>query len=159
MIVREATIADIPQIQIVRNSVKENTLSDPSRITDKDCEEYITLRGKGWVSERNGIITGFAIVDLLHHDVWALFLHPDEEGRGTGLKLHHTMMNWYFSKTDHTIWLGTDAGTRAEKFYTRAGWVAIERKDYPAPNAAAVTRTEVKFEMTRLRWLSLQSEA
>lgn len=39
MIIREAKIEDIAQIQIVRNSVKENTLSDPNLVTDKDCEE------------------------------------------------------------------------------------------------------------------------
>ncbi len=48
---REARIEDIPQIQRVRNSVKENILSDPSLVSDADCEEYITKRGKGWVYE------------------------------------------------------------------------------------------------------------
>ena len=32
-IFREALIADIPQITIVRNSVKENMLSDPGLVT------------------------------------------------------------------------------------------------------------------------------
>ena len=45
MIFREAQLADIPQIQIVRNSVKENTLSDPALVTDKDCENYLVNRG------------------------------------------------------------------------------------------------------------------
>jgi hypothetical protein len=36
MIFREATIKDIPQIQIVRTSVKENELSDPALVSDKD---------------------------------------------------------------------------------------------------------------------------
>lgn len=44
MLIREATIDDIRQIQIVRNSVKENTLSDPGLVTDNDCEEYLTVR-------------------------------------------------------------------------------------------------------------------
>ncbi|MCX8524789.1 hypothetical protein OF897_12785 [Chryseobacterium formosus] len=47
MIIREAKIEDIPQIQIVRNSVKENTLSNPDLVTNKDCEEFMTERGKG----------------------------------------------------------------------------------------------------------------
>jgi hypothetical protein len=41
IIIREAQPEDIPQIQIVRNSVKENTLSDPGLVTDKDCEEFL----------------------------------------------------------------------------------------------------------------------
>ena len=51
MIFREATIDDIKQIQVVRNSVKENTLSNPNLVTDKDCEEFLSIRGKGWVCE------------------------------------------------------------------------------------------------------------
>ncbi|MCW3121482.1 MAG: family N-acetyltransferase, partial [Flavipsychrobacter sp.] len=56
MIFREATVADIPQIQIVRNSVKENMLSNPALVSDADCEEYITKRGKGWVCEIDNTI-------------------------------------------------------------------------------------------------------
>ena len=36
MIIREAKIADIKQIQIVRNSVTENMLSNPNLVTDED---------------------------------------------------------------------------------------------------------------------------
>lgn len=60
MIIREAILEDIPQIQIVRNSVKENTLSDPNLVTDKDCEEFLFERGKGWVCEMENQIIGFA---------------------------------------------------------------------------------------------------
>lgn len=63
MIIREARVEDIPQIQVVRNSVKENTLSNPNLVTDKDCEEFIIERGKGWVCEIDAKITGFSIVD------------------------------------------------------------------------------------------------
>ena len=41
MIFREAQIEDIPQIQVVRNSVKENILSNPDLVPDKDVEDYI----------------------------------------------------------------------------------------------------------------------
>jgi len=40
MIFREATIADIPQMQVVRNAVKENILSNPGLVTDKDYEAF-----------------------------------------------------------------------------------------------------------------------
>ena len=45
MVFREAVVADIPQIQIVRHAVKENVLSNPGLVTDKDCEIYLTQRG------------------------------------------------------------------------------------------------------------------
>jgi len=142
MIFREAEITDIPQIQIVRNSVKENPLSDPALVPDKDVEDYITRRGKGWVCEINDAIVGFAIVSITDHNVWALFIQPGFEKKGIGRRLHDEMMDWYFSQTAETIWLGTAPGTRAETFYRKAGWkeVGIHGKG------------EIKFEMTDDEW-------
>lgn len=142
MFFREARVTDIPQIQVVRNSVKENTLSDPALVTDKVCENYLLNRGKGWVCEINGTIVGFSIVDLVDHNVWALFVRPGFDKKGIGKKLHDDMLNWYFSKTDETIWLGTAPNTRAEKFYRKAGWkeVGIHGKG------------EIKFEMDAGNW-------
>lgn len=139
---REATIQDIPQIQYVRNAVKENQLSDPSLVPDKDVEDYIINRGKGWVCEINGSIVGFAIADLVDHNIWALFLHPDHEGKGIGRQLHDMMLDWYFSKTSETVWLGTSPGTRAEKFYRKAGWKEVGTHG----------KGEVKFEMGFEEW-------
>lgn len=142
MLFREANITDIPAIQLVRNAVKENVLSDPSKITDEDCRIYLTQRGKGWVCEVENRITGFSIVDLKDHNIWALFIHPDFEKQGIGRNLHDLMLDWYFSKTDHTIWLSTDSGTKAEKFYRKAGWKA----------AGTYRNQEIKFEMTFDNW-------
>ena len=97
MIFREAVLEDIPQIQIVRNSVKENMLSNPALVTDKDCEEYLMRRGRGWVCEIEDSIAGFSIVDLKDKNIWALFVHPAFEGKGIGKKLHDIMLNWYFN--------------------------------------------------------------
>ena len=84
MLFREAGITDIPQIQVVRNSVKENMLSNSALVTDNDCENYLVNRGKGWVCEIDGRIVGFAIADLLDHNVWALFLQPGFDKKGIG---------------------------------------------------------------------------
>ena len=70
MTIRDARIDDIGQIQIVRNSVIENTLSNPNLVTDEDCKEFLTIRGKGWVCEIDGRIIGFAIVDLKEKNIW-----------------------------------------------------------------------------------------
>ena len=119
---REATIDDIPQIQVVRNSVKENVLSDPALVPDKDVEDYISRRGKGWVCEVDEKIVGFSIADLQDNNIWALFLLPEYEGKGIGRKLHQLMLDWYFGQTDKKVWLGTAQKSRAEKFYRKAGW-------------------------------------
>ncbi len=142
MIFRQAQTADIPHIQIVRNSVKENTLSSPALVTDKDCEDFITRRGKGWVCELDNRIIGFAIADLQEHNIWALFVHPDFEGKGIGKRLHDEMLEWYFSKTNETAWLGTAPNTRAERFYRKAGW----------KETGIHGKGEIKFEMTAHQW-------
>lgn len=142
MIIREAKIEDIRQIQTVRNSVNENTLSDPNLVTDKDCEAFITVRGKGWVCEVDNQIIGFAIADLKENNIWALFLNPQFEGKGIGQLLHRTMLNWYFSQTREKVWLGTAFNTRAERFYRKAGWTAV----------GSHGTKEIKFEMTFEDW-------
>lgn len=149
MIIREATIDDIKQIQIVRNSVKENTLSDPNLVTDEDCKEYITVRGKGWVCEMDRQIVGFAIADLKENNIWALFLHPKFEGKGIGKKLHKTMLDWYFTRTKDKVWLGTAPDTRAEKFYRNAGWREVGTHG----------TKEIKFEMTYNEWVNARADS
>ncbi len=143
MLFREASIPDIPQIQIVRNSVRENTLSDPGLVTDADCADYLTRRGKGWVCTVDDRVVGFSIVDLVDRNVWALFLLPEYEGQGIGRQLHDRMLDWYFDQTPDTIWLGTAPGTRAEGFYRKAGWREVGTHG----------KGEVKFEMTREEWM------
>jgi GNAT superfamily N-acetyltransferase len=145
MIFREAIVSDISQIQIVRNAVKENTLSNPALVKDEDVEDYITRRGKGWVCEMDDVIVGFAIADLVDKNIWALFVHPDAEGKGIGKQLHELMMNWYFSKTDETVWLSTSPGTRAETFYKMQGWKEV----------GVYGKGETKFEMRKEKWSEL----
>ena len=142
MFFREAKQEDIPQIQVVRNAVKENVLSNPALVTDKDCDEYIHRRGKGWVCIIDEEIVGFSIIDLVDHNVWALFVHPEHDRKGIGRSLHDWMMDWYFTQTSSPAWLGTSPATRAELFYRKAGWVEVGTHG----------KGEVKFEMTKSRW-------
>lgn len=139
---REAVPSDITQIQVVRNAVQENRLSDPSRVTDNDCLEYMTQRGKGWVCVIEETVVGFAIVDLADQNVWALFVTPAFENSGIGKKLQQIMLEWYFQQTDKTIWLGTAPGTRAETFYRLTGW---EPK-------GLMKNGEMRFELTDIQW-------
>jgi GNAT superfamily N-acetyltransferase len=146
MNIRVAEVKDISQIQVVRNLVKENQLSDPALVPDSDVQDYITRRGRGWVCEINEQVVGFAIADLVDNNIWALFIHPDFEKLGIGKRLHDEMMNWYFSQTDKNVWLGTSPKTRAEFFYRKAGWKEI----------GIHGKGEIKFEMTKDEWRSLQ---
>ncbi len=143
MIFREATIADIPSIQVVRNAVKENMLSDPALVPDSDVMEYITNRGKGWVCEIENVIVGFSIADLKDKNIWALFVHPDQEAKGIGKELHRLMLDWYFTQTRETVWLGTAPESRAEKFYRMQGW----------EESGMHGKGEIKFDMSFIKWM------
>ncbi|MBI3139154.1 MAG: GNAT family N-acetyltransferase [Sphingobacteriales bacterium] len=142
--IRVAGPGDIEQIQEVRNAVTENRLSDPSLVPDSDVADYITRRGRGWVSIENGIITGFAIVSITDRNVWALFIRPGHDGKGTGRQLHDRMMDWYFEQTDLPVWLSTSPGTRAASFYRKAGW----------EEDGLYGKGEIRFVLNKQKWMS-----
>ncbi len=142
MIFRKAEVSDIPQIQIIRHSVNENVLSNPALVTDKDCVEFLTVRGKGWVCEIEGNVVGFSIADLKENNIWALFVHPNHETKGIGKRLHKEMLHWYFNQTKEKVWLGTALNTRAEKFYKMNGWKEL----------GVHGKGEIKFEMSFEDW-------
>ena len=122
MKIREALIADIDAMHRVRMSVKENVLVTQSLVTAELYELHLVHYGKGWVCEVDGAVVGFTIIDKQKSNLWALFVHPDFEGKGIGRKLHDTMIEWAFSNGLRSIYLSTDPGTRAERFYLKAGW-------------------------------------
>ena len=142
--IRVATVGDIPEMHRVRMSVRENRLSDPSRVQPHHYEEMLTERGRGWIAELEGGIAGFAIVDLQEHDIWALFVDPRFEGLGLGRQLQQTMLDWTFTTGTERLSLTTSVDTRAERFYTAAGWRLVDRTE----------GGDATFEMTRASWLS-----
>lgn len=142
---REATLDDIPQIQIVRHSVKENVLSEAELVTDDDCADYLLKRGKGWVCALNQEIVGFAIADLKDNNIWALFVKPAFENQGIGRKLLWIMLNWYFSQGKNKVWLRTAPDTRAASFYKKAGWI----------ETGVHGNGEIKFEIKSEEWFAM----
>ena len=138
--IRETDHSDIKRMHEIRMTVKENTLSNPNLITPADYEEFLFRRGKGWVAIENLNIIGFAICDLKEENIWALFVHPDHEGKGVARALQKEMLEWYFTQKEK-VWLGTAPGTRAEKFYRASGW-----------REKGMHGKEVKFEMTKEMW-------
>lgn len=139
---RTGLISDIDQILSVRNSVKENKLSDPNAITKSDCEHFMQNVGKTWVCEMSTIVIGFSMMDVIDNRVWALFIQPEYEKMGIGKELHFLMMDWYFSQKTENAWLGTTPNTRAEGFYKKLGWKHIGNYG----------TDEIKFEMTLKKW-------
>ena len=112
----------------IRLNVRENRLADPAAIQPDDYCPMLNERGRGWVAELDGEMAGFAVADRLRANIWALFVDPECEGRGVGRALHDTMLDWLFSTGVEEIWLGTEPGTRAERFYLASGWRYVETR-------------------------------
>jgi catechol 2,3-dioxygenase-like lactoylglutathione lyase family enzyme/N-acetylglutamate synthase-like GNAT family acetyltransferase len=122
-VLRQAVPGDIPGIQRVRHSVRENRLVS-GVITDAQVFEATQVTGRGWVVEQGGEVLGFAIGNQQTGNIWALFMHPDHEGHGHARALHQVMIDWLHEQGHRTLSLSTDPHTRAHAFYLRAGWQA-----------------------------------
>ena len=119
----------------VRVAVRENVLV--SAIAEHDYAAAIQETGRGWVVERNDTIVAFAVGNALTGNIWALFVDPLHEARGHGRTLHDVMVTWLFSHGLERLWLSTDPGTRAQRFYESAGWKFVD----------ALASGEVRYEL------------
>ena len=137
-ILRQAVRADVPGIQRVRHSVRENILTS-CVITDDEVVDYLERLGRGWVvvDEANEVIA-FAVGDARDGNIWALFVDPGHEARGHGRRLHDEMVAWLWSRGLERLWLTTMPDTRAQRFYERAGWT----------NVGLQPSGELRFELT-----------
>ena len=106
----------------IRQTVTENRLSDPSRVTTAMYHDYLERLGKSWVCECDSVIAGFAAADKTDSSVWALFVNPQFEGLGIGKGLLALLVDYLFSLGHDKIVLSTGADTRADTFYSAQGW-------------------------------------
>ena len=119
---RRATADDIPAMSRVRLAVRENALSNPARVTEAMYRDYLDALGRGWVAELDGAIIGFSYADRADASIWALFVDPACEGLGAGKRLLRLAVDWLFEIGHDEIRLGTQANTRADRFYAAQGW-------------------------------------
>jgi len=126
---RRATVADIPAMSRIRLAVRENALSNPARITEAMYRDYLDARGRGWVAQLAGEIVGFSYADRTDGSIWALFVDPAREGLGAGKRLLRLAVDWLFEIGFDEVRLGTEAHTRADRFYAAQGWTRGDMKD------------------------------
>ena len=139
---RQARRDDVAAMQRVRMSVRENRLVSTT-FGDDAYVEAIEITGRGWVVEVDGDIVAFAVADARDGGIWALFVDPAHEGQGYGRRLHDAMVSWLRAQGFERLWLTTEAGTRAERFYLNAGW---QRAGSAAPGEV---RLELAVSATR----------
>ncbi|MEW6436170.1 MAG: GNAT family N-acetyltransferase [Pseudomonadota bacterium] len=119
--IRKADRGDISRIKEIRNSVRENKLRDPSRVKDEDIYWFIDNPGI-FVWEEDSKIVGFSAADPRDGSIFALFMDEAYEGRGIGRALFDKACEVLLNAGCPRKWLTTWPGTRAEKFYRKAGW-------------------------------------
>lgn len=119
---RLADRSDIPALMTIRSAVRENVLSDPAKVPAGAYCPFIDGRGL-WLWEEAGRILGFAAADPANGSVWALFVDPAEEGRGIGRALLSSVLSDLRRAGWARARLSTQPGSRAERFYRRAGWL------------------------------------
>lgn len=136
--IRVARVADIPTLQAIRGAVRENRLIS-LKLSDADYRAALAIPSRTWVSEDAHQITGFASGNAGSGNIWALFVHPEHEGRGHGRALHDAMVRWMFEQGCRQLWLTTDPATRAADFYRSAGWV----------ECGLTAEGELRFELSR----------
>ena len=126
--IRPGTVDDFDQIVVVRTSVRENHLSVEQMasfgITPKSISARLNDGSLGcWVADIDGRIVGFSMAERDTASVFALFVLPEEEGKGHGSKLLEAVENWLRGLGHRAAHLSTEPGTRAFEFYRRKGWV------------------------------------
>jgi GNAT superfamily N-acetyltransferase len=121
----------------VRLAVRENPLSDESRVRPEHYRAMLQKSGRGWVHEESDKVVAFGIADHACRNIWALFVAPGFEGQGIGRELLEVMVTWLFEQSPGPLWLTTGRNTRAEHFYSVAGWRA----------AGMAANGEVRFEL------------
>jgi GNAT superfamily N-acetyltransferase len=119
--IRLACEGDIAELVELRATVRENRLSDPSRVTPDDLRRFIR-EGEIWVWEEGRRLLGFSAGDERDGWIFALFVRPESEGRGIGRALFQHACETLRRSGHAVMQLSTDPGTRAERFYRKAGW-------------------------------------
>lgn len=124
--IRRAIRADMARIAEIRFAVHENKLLNPESVTPEDVIWFIDNPGI-WLWDENGTVKGFAAADTRDASVWALFIDPAHEKQGIGRALFAVACNVLRDAGHRDAWLRTGEGTRAERFYRRAGWTYSSR--------------------------------
>jgi GNAT superfamily N-acetyltransferase len=128
ILIRRATRDDVPRIMEIRAGVRENRLRDPSRVTVEDVCWFVDNPGIFvWIED--GKIVGFSAGDPRNGNIYALFVEQPYEGRGIARALFERACNILIEAGCPRMWLTTWPGTRAERFYRKAGWYVTGTSD------------------------------
>lgn len=121
-----ATSRDVGDMMRIRVAVKENALSEERLaalgITEASLVRMLGSDHGGWCAEVEGEVVAFAMVNHTQGTIFALFVHPDFEGRGVGSALLEAAVAHLAAAGHQRLTLTTGEETRAFRFYLARGW-------------------------------------
>lgn len=85
--------------------------------------------GGALVTEEHGRMLGYAILDVGSGEVDAVFVEPDEQGRGIAMALMAALEAMALEHGLRRLFLS--ASLNAEAFYRRAGFTSLRQETYP----------------------------
>jgi GNAT superfamily N-acetyltransferase len=127
--IRIALPSDLPEMTRIRTSVRENHMSVEELaargITPASLIAMMATDSRTWLALVDGVPAGFSMGIVHKATVYALFIHPDYEGRGIGKRLLAEAEAWLFAQGCAELWLdtGEEPEIRAHGFYLRQGWI------------------------------------
>ena len=126
MTIRPATTDDAPAMMEIRLAVRENVIT-PARleelgINEQSIASMIGTTHLAHCAEEDGVFAGFVMAEMSTASIWALFIHPDFEGRGLGRQLLERSLAELWEAGHRRSILSTEPDTRAYHFYIRLGW-------------------------------------
>ncbi len=126
--VRVATPDEVPILNAIRTSVRENhmTLEQMAEygITPDVIADLLRTTGRAFIGTIDGVDAGISIADSAEGNIFAMFVLPDYEGHGLGRILLREAEAFLRDSGVAEAWLeaGAAPGIRAHGFYTHLGW-------------------------------------
>jgi GNAT superfamily N-acetyltransferase len=135
---RPATLADLADLWALRTrAVRASCASHyPAEVIDTWCASPapaslpgLVAAGGALVAQENGCMLGYAILNLDSGEVDAVFVEPDQQGRGIALHLLAALEAMATERGVARLFLS--ASLNAVPFYERAGFIALREELYP----------------------------
>ncbi len=124
---KEAWLATYPdeKVGLTRQDIESVKLDTPEKL--QSYERSIEEQGEGkqmWVAREDDEIIGYCIAEKTDkvHEVRAIYVHPDHQGKKVGKALMNTALEWLGPERDVCVWVFSH-NKNAIEFYRSRGFV------------------------------------